>query len=242
MYFFAWHGTSGELRGDMETQLENVKLTCEAVRIAAYLQCQKFVYAGSIMEYEAIEYLNRDGTVPNRNYIYSASKLLADYYAKILSNDLKIEYCNALISNIYGPGEISKRFIVTMCSKLLRNERMELTSGMQLYDFIYIDDAIKALELIGKKGRNNYTYYIGNKTQKPLKEYILSMKKVVNSSAELVFGAVDFTGVSLSYQEFNTSTLYDDLGFQCAIDFEEGIHRTAEWIREVDKNGNCISY
>lgn len=236
MFFLAWSGTSGEERKNIELQFASIKVACEAVQIAARLRCFKFVYAGSIMEYEAIEYLGKKDMIPNKNYVYSISKLLADYYVKILANDLKIEYCNALISNIYGPGEKSKRFIITMCDRLLKNQKIELTSGMQLYDFIYIDDAMSALKLIGEKGKNNEIYYIGNKTQKTLKEYILSMQKVIGSSAELVFGAIDFSGISLTYQEFNTSALYDDLGFQCMVDFEDGIQKTIEWLKREEED------
>lgn len=231
MFFLAWDGTSGDKRGSIDVQLENVKLTCHAVQCAADLRCKKFIYAGSIMEYEAISYLNQDESVPGRNYIYNVSKLAADYYGKILANELKVEYCNALISNIYGPGEISQRFVVTMCKKIVKDEKLELTEGQQLYDFIYIEDAVSALEIVGMKGKNNCTYYIGNKEQYPLKSFIIRMKEVLNSNSELLFGAVAYTGVSLKYNEFNTSALYE-LGFENKITFEEGIKRTAEWLKK----------
>lgn len=238
MYFLAWNGTSGELRGDVDVQLANIKLTCRAVQTAAKLQCHRFVYAGSIMEYEAIEFMNQDGNVPGMNYLYSVSKLTADYYAKILANSLEIVYCNALISNIYGPGEISQRFVVTMCRRLMRHEDIMLTKGTQLYDFIYISDAVEALSCIGDAGKANCTYYIGNKEQKPLRQYIEQMKELLESNSKLQFGAVDFSGVELSYKEFDTHKLYDELGFECKVDFAEGIRRTADWLREVIKSEN----
>lgn len=231
MYFLAWNGTSGEMRGNIEIQLKNVELTCHAIQCAADLHCQKFVYAGSIMEYEAIAYINQNGSTPRYNYIYSVSKLTADYFSKILANELQIEYCNALISNIYGPGEVSQRFIISMCKKMINSAPIELTEGSQLYDFIYISDAISALKLIGFSGTGNYTYYIGNKEQHPLKEYILKMKSALNSNSELYFGAFPFTGTSLTYKEFDTASL-ERLGFKCQITFEDGIKKTAAWLKQ----------
>ena len=230
MYFLAWNGTSGDLRGDVDVQLANIRLACSAVEAAAKLHCQRFVYAGSIMEYEAIEFLNKDGNVPGLNYLYSASKLTADYYAKILANSLGIVYCNALISNIYGPGEVSQRFVVTMCRRLMNHEDIALTEGTQLYDFIYISDAVEALSCIGTAGKSNCTYYIGNKEQKPLRQYIEQMKELLGSRSKLQFGAVGFSGVALTYKEFDTHKLYDELGFQCKVGFAEGISKTADWL------------
>lgn len=230
LFFLAWNGTSGVKRGDIEIQLANLQLTCRAVQLAQQTNCSKFVYAGSIMEYEALEYLNKDNAQPSINYLYSVTKLAADYYAKILLNDLNIDYCNALISNIYGAGEKSQRFVVQMCQKMLNNEQINLTQGTQLYDFIYITDAVRALEKIGKKGKKNTTYYIGNSKQRTLKDYVLMMKEYLNSSSILNFGAVDYVGAFLTYKEFDTNKIYKDLDFSCEVDFKTGIQLTAEWL------------
>ena len=234
MYFLAWNGTSGDKRGDIDVQLANVRLVCRAVQYAADLQCRRFVYAGSIMEYEAIKYINMDESSPGLNYIYSVSKLTADYFAKIIANKLGIEYCNALISNVYGPGEKSQRFIVSMCKKLLNNETLALTEGNQLYDFIFISDAVQALKIIGLYGQRNHTYYIGNVLQFPLKDFIIRMKEIVGSNSDILFGAIDYLGASLNYDEFNVVAL-GDLGFECEVSFEEGIRRTVEWLKNENK-------
>lgn len=235
MYYLAWGGASGNLRGDLDLQLDNIRRTCDAVQVAAQLHCYKFVYTGSIMEYEVIGAMNRDGNVPGMNCIYSVSKLAADYYARILANNMGMGYCNALISNTFGPGETSQRFIVTMCSKLLKHEDIMLTEGTQLYDFIYITDTAEALKSIGMRGENNHTYYIGNREQRPLRKYVEQMKEVLKSNSDLQFGAVGFSGIELSYKEFDTYKLYDELGFECRVDFEEGIRRTAVWLKEVKR-------
>lgn len=51
-YHLAWNGTAGTLRSNSDVQLDNVKHTCDAVRACSRMQCQKFIFASSIMEYE----------------------------------------------------------------------------------------------------------------------------------------------------------------------------------------------
>ena len=234
MFFhFAWAGTSGMDRADTEMQLANVQYACDAVRLASILNCKRFVNAGSIMEYEAMAYVPQDTTKPGMGYIYSIAKLTADCMAKTVATKEKIGYINVIISNIYGIGEKSARFLNTTMRKMLNNERIPLTHGEQLYDFIYVEDAVKAIILAGKEGIENSSYYIGNVDQKPLKEYIVEMRDVLKSVSELAFGEVPFVGPRLTYHEFSTRGL-TELGFFPAVSFAEGIKLTKDWMVEVE--------
>ena len=111
-YHLAWNGTAGTLRSNSDVQLDNVKHTCDAVRACSRMQCQKFIFASSIMEYE-IESLMQTERTPTVSTIYSTAKITADYMARTISGALGIKYVRALISNIYGPGETSPRLINT---------------------------------------------------------------------------------------------------------------------------------
>lgn len=232
-FHMAWAGTAGLERTDVGLQLANVEYTCDAVRLAARLGCSRFVNAGSIMEYEAKEYIVQNGSNPGMSYIYSSAKLTADCMAKVVAINEKIEYINAIISNIYGVGEKSARFLNTTIRKMLTNKDIPLTLGDQMYDFIYAEDAAKAIVIAGKKGEKNNSYYIGNEVQRPLKEYIKDMHRILNSGSKLGFGEVEFRGAKLDYSILDVTKMRQ-LGFVPKISFEEGIIRTRDWIVEVE--------
>ena len=232
-FHLAWDGTSGYDRADTDKQLSNVAYACDAVRLASRLNCNRFVNAGSIMEYEAMEYVPCNGTSPRMGYIYSTAKLAANYMAKTVANKEHLTYINAVISNIYGVGEKSARFLNTTLRKMLNNETLPLTAGTQMYDFIYVEDAVKAIILAGKNGKNNTAYYIGNTKQRPLKEFIEEMKSVLGSASELKYGEVPFTGPLLAYNELGLSYL-TELGFTPQFNFTEGVILTKNWITEVE--------
>lgn len=232
-YHFAWAGTSGMERADTRLQLGNAQAACEAVMLAKKLGCSSFVNAGSIMEYEAMQYIVQDSAIPGMGNIYSIAKMTADFMAKTVASREGIRYINVIISNIYGAGEKSARFLNTVLRKMLANERIPLTHGEQLYDFIYVTDAVRAIVYAGINGENNSSYYIGNPCQHPLKEFILRMKELVESKSELAFGEVPYIGARLSYQEFDTKKLAN-MGFVMEIPFEEGINLTKRWIMEEE--------
>lgn len=233
LYHFAWDGSAGPLRGNDAVQLDNVRYTCELVKACKRLECKRFIFASSIMEYEISKLMETTAT-PGINTIYSSAKICADYFARAIASDLNIEYLRGVISNIYGPGETSPRLVNTSIRKMLSGEHCSFSSGVQLYDFIYIDDAAKAFVAIGDKGRSDGTYYIGSLNPRPLKDFLKELRDVIDPEIELGLGDIPFNGVSLSYDEFDINAVKNDTGFVPVFSFAEGIRNTVEWIKETD--------
>lgn len=220
-FHFAWSKTAGRERGNVRSQMENVIYTADAAALAKAAGCRTFLFAASIMEYEAVNYLPLEDAQPHRGYIYSTAKLAADYIAKITVQDMGMKYVRLVISNIYGPDESSGRFLNTLIRRMCRNESIDLTPGDQPYDFIYITDAVCAMMQIAEHGKK-HTYYIGNVSQRPLKEYIEMARAVVNPKARLNYGAIPYLGPVDAYQGVDTKSL-EEFGFVAGVDFKSGI-------------------
>jgi Nucleoside-diphosphate-sugar epimerases len=233
-YHFAWTGSSGDERSNYQLQLQNIEYTCDCVKVAKQLNCKRFIFAGSIMEYESMSYLKDDFSHPGLGYIYSTAKLTADFMAKTLSHNLQLDYITLTISNIYGKGEKSKRFIYTTIKKLITKQKMAFTAGEQLYDFIYISDAVEAIYLVGEYGKTNSSYYIGNKEPRQLKDFIVELKNCIDHKIKLDFGEVPFNGPFLSYTEFDTGKLEREFDFRPKVSFSEGIHLTLDYLNIED--------
>ena len=73
-FHLAWCGTSGPARGDYEIQLNNVKLSCEYIKLCKEIGCKRVIYASSINEMETYEYLQSDDIEPSGGYIYGTGK------------------------------------------------------------------------------------------------------------------------------------------------------------------------
>lgn len=230
LYHLAWVGSAGPLRGDYQVQLDNVRYACDTMLACKEMQCSRFVFASSIMEYEIGAVMETDGT-PGINTLYSTAKLSADYMIRTLAGSLEIQYIRAVISNIYGPGETSPRLVNTSLRKLLRGEHCAFSPGEQTYDFIYIDDAARAFVALGERGRANRTYYVGSLKPRPLKEFLRELRDQVDPEIPIGLGELPFNGVSLTYREFDVQAVKKDTGFEPEISFGEGIRRTIEWIR-----------
>lgn len=232
-YHFAWVGSAGSARMDERLQTQNALWTVDCLRTAKKLGCRKFICAGSIMEYEVQEVMYAQGSKPGMPYIYGVGKVLAHELCKPIANELGIDLIWTYITNAYGVGELSPRFINTTLRKIINQEKLEFTSGTQNYDFIYIDDVANAFYLIGLHGKSNKGYMIGSGKAKPLKEFILEMCNENAKGNPPVFGNVAFTGVNVPLEVFSIKEIQRDCGFIATVSFAEGTRRTLQWLKET---------
>jgi len=233
-YHFAWDGSSGNLRNNEKIQIQNALFTIDCLRIAKNIGCNKFIAAGSIMELEVNEVIYTQESKPGTQYIYGIGKVLAHGLAKPIANQIGISLVWTLITNAYGVGEESPRFINQTLRKIINKKPLEFTSATQNYDFVYIDDVASAFFLLGLYGKENKHYVIGSGNPRPLRNFIEEMCGSLKVSYSPVFGRVPFTGVNLPLQYFSTNDIYYDCGFKPLISFSEGTSRTFEWLRKSE--------
>lgn len=230
-FHLAWAGTSGPARADYAVQLNNVKLACDYIKLCSEIGCKRVVYASSINEMETYQYLQSDDIEPAGGYIYGTGKLAAHLMGETLAKINGIEFIPVIITNIYGVGEKSARMIYTSINKLVHKEHCSFTAGYQTYDFIYITDAINAIIAVAEKGKAFNRYYIGSGKPKPLREFLLEMRDIVDPEAELGLGEIPFKGIDISYDQFDLKKVERDTGYVNQVPFAQGIKMTADYIR-----------
>lgn len=235
-YHLAWEGSAGVERSNERLQLLNVQFSADAVKIAKKVGCQKFVGAGSIMEKETYFATNCQGNHLGSAYIYGIAKLSAHCVTKAISAEVGIDHIWPMITNAYGVGEKSPRFINSTIRKIINKERLEFTAGTQNYDFIYIDDVARAFKLLGEKGKPFCQYILGSGNASHLRNFIEQIGQTLAPTQKLYFGDIPYTGVNLDLNEFLINNLLKDTSFKISVPFVNGIKKTYDWyLKEEDK-------
>lgn len=230
---FAWAGSAGAARIDYNLQMQNALWTVECLKVAKELGCKRFVCAGSIMEKEVEAAIHSQGSKPGMGYIYGMGKLIAHCMCKSVAVDIDIELVWPVITNAYGEGELSPRFVNTTLRKIINREPLQFTAATQNYDFIHVTDVARAFYMIAKNGKPFSEYVIGSSTARPLKEFILEMQQALAPEAAPMFGDIPFTGTNMPLSTFDTTDTEKDCGFKAEISFAEGTRRTMEWLKRV---------
>ena len=230
---FAWAGSAGPARVDYNLQMQNALNTVECMKTAKELGCTRFVSAGSIMEYEVEAAIHTQGSKPGMGYIYGMGKHIAHCMCKSVAVDMGIELLWPMITNAYGVGELSPRFVNTTLRKIINGEKLEFTSGTQNYDFVYVSDVAKAFYLVAKNGKPFCEYMIGSGNAKPLKDFIIEMVSACSDDAVPHFGDVPFTGTNMPLSTFDIADIKKDCGFEPDVSFATGTRMTMDWLKTV---------
>ena len=231
---FAWAGSAGPARVDYNLQLQNALNTVECLKTAKKLGCKRFVCAGSIMEKEVEAAVHDQGSRPGMGYIYGMGKHIAHCLCKSVAADQGIELLWPMITNAYGAGELSPRFVNTTIRKIIKGEPLQFTSGTQSYDFVYVTDVAKAFYLIAKNGKPFCEYMIGSSTARPLKEFIIEMVRSLAPDRQPIFGDIPFTGTNMPLSTFDCTDTERDCGFRAQVSFAEGTKMTMDWLKTIE--------
>ena len=231
---FAWAGSAGPTRVDYNLQMQNALNTVECVKIAKELGCGRFVCAGSIMEYEVEAATHSQGSHPGMGYIYGMGKHIAHCMCKCVAANIGIDLLWPMITNAYGVGEYSPRFVNTTLRKIINGEPLQFTAATQNYDFVYVSDVAKAFYLVAEKGKPFCEYMIGSGAARPLKEFILEMVANCGPDSKPLFGDVPFTGTNMPLSTFSIDSIQRDCGFETEVPFGEGTKKTMDWLKTIE--------
>lgn len=230
-FHFAWGGTFGDSRNDMEAQIANIYSSVKAASAAAKLGCGTFLGAGSQAEYgRKVTPVSPDmPTFPENGY--GMAKLCAGQMTREICRRNGVKHIWCRIFSVYGPFDGEKTMVMSGISKLLNGERPQYTRGEQQWDYLYCDDAARAFLLAAEKGRDGSVYCVGSGTTRPLMDYIKLLRDETCPGAEIGLGEIPYAEKQVMYLCADISSLTADTGFVPEISFEEGIKRTVEFVR-----------
>lgn len=228
-FHFAWAGTTGDARNDMFLQNKNVEYTLDAVALAEKLGCHTFVGAGSQAEYGRAEGKLHSQTPTRPENGYGMAKLAAGQMSRVLCEQKGIRQVWARILSVYGPYEGERSMVMSTLLKLRRGEIPTFTKGEQIWDYLYSEDAARALIAMAKKGKHGGIYCIGSGDPRPLAEYIQEIRAAVAPDAEVALGAIPYATGQVMYLCADLTELTADTGFVPKVSFTEGMKKMVEW-------------
>ncbi len=174
-------------------------------------------------------FFNIDNLISNHMQAYTLSKKQFIEWLKYFSFS-GISVINMKIHHVYGPGDNSDKFIPWLQTSLIKNSgSVNLTSGIQLRDFIYIDDVVSAFILALKavniqENFKEYNVCTGIKTS--VRDFSLELRtQIIDKYAvdtELVFGAIPTSSDEIMDVSNDSSSLLS-IGWSHSSSIKQGI-------------------
>jgi dTDP-glucose 4,6-dehydratase len=175
---------------------------------------------------------------------YSASKASADMIVKSYFLTFKMPVIISRCSNNYGPYQFPEKFIPLIINNCLNNRKIPIYGdGKNIRDWIYVEDHIRALNIIIEKGKPGEIYNIGGQNEidnislaKNIVD-IVAKQTGINIDDSLIEFVNDRPGHDYRYA-MNISKIGNKLNWKPEYLFIEGIRKTINWYM---KNRNWLN-
>lgn len=224
-FHLAWNGTTGNSRNDESLQQDNLRYALDAVDLAHKLSCHTFIGAGSQAEYGRVEGRLSAETPAHPENEYGRAKLEAGIQTRALCKKLSIKHIWSRILSVYGPYDTATSMIMGAIAALKNGETPQFTKGEQQWDYLYSEDAAKALLAAALHGRDGSIYPIGSGEVHPLTEYIEILRQQVAPEGIVALGAMPYAPKQVMYLCADITQLSEDTGFKAETKFAQGIQQ-----------------
>ena len=148
-------------------------------------------------------------------------------YAKVYCVEKNCVLVEPRFFSLYGPNDFAETLVISTLKKMITNAPCDLTQCIQLWDFLYIDDAINALCMLIERTDSNGIYNFGSGYSAPLKAYIEKMMHLTQSKSELHYGAVPYPKTGIVNVNPDVQKLMA-IGWKPKVKFGDGINRILE--------------
>jgi len=165
---------------------------------------------------------------------YSASKAASDHFVRAYFHTYGLPVVLSNCSNNFGPGQHSEKLIPLMIKNIIKEESLPVYGkGDNIRDWLYVEDHVKAIDLILQNGKIGETYVIGGNNEQKNIELVHHLIKIIDdrlnrpigSSLKLIQFVEDRLGHDFRYA-INSSKIKDELGWTASTSFKQGLEKT----------------
>lgn len=163
---------------------------------------------------------------------YSSSKASADLLVQAYNRTYGLPVTISRCSNNYGPYHFPEKLIPLMVANALADKPLPVYGeGLNVRDWLYVEDHCKAIDLIIHKGRVGEVYNIGGHNEKTNIYIVKKILELLGKPESLITYVADRKGHDLRYA-IDPTKIHNELGWLPETKFDDGIVKTVNWYLE----------
>ena len=167
---------------------------------------------------------------------YSASKASADHFVRAFYDTHKLPVIISNCSNNYGPNQHNEKLIPTVINSLIKRSKIPVYgNGLNIRDWLYVEDHVEAIDMIFHNGIVGETYCIGGENEiknidliKLIIKEFDNIKQNKNSSVDFISFVSDRLGHDYRYG-VDISKIKNELGWEPKTNISQGLKNTLNW-------------
>ena len=160
---------------------------------------------------------------------YSASKASADLLCNAYQRTYNLPITISRCSNNYGPYQFPEKLIPVMIANALADKPLPVYGeGLNVRDWLYVEDHCRAIDLILQNGEAGQVYNIGGHNEMRNIDIVKLILKALDKPESLITFVTDRKGHDMRYA-INPTFIHDKLGWLPETKFADGIQKTIAW-------------
>ncbi len=161
--------------------------------------------------------------------VYSASKASSDHLVRAYFHTHKLPITISNCSNNYGPYQFPEKLIPLIITRAIMDEELPVYGdGMQVRDWIHVEDHCRGIELCIKKGKIGETYLFGGNGEKPNIWIVKKILEYLKKPESLIVHVGDRKGHDLRYA-IDYSKAQKELGYEPSKSVDDWLKDTIDW-------------
>ena len=162
---------------------------------------------------------------------YSASKAGSDHLVRAYYHTHGLPITISNCSNNYGPFQFPEKLIPLFITNLIEGKNVPVYGeGLNIRDWIHVEDHNRGVEMIIKKGKIGETYCLGGNNEVKNIEITEMILEIMGETKEKIEYVKDRPGHDLRYA-IDFSKAKAELGWEPKYDFKQGLQETIDWYK-----------
>ena len=192
---------------------------------------EKFIHVSTDEVYGSLGkfgYFNEESPIA-ANSPYSASKAGSDLLARAYYKTYGVPVIITRCSNNFGPNQFPEKLIPLMICKARQDSPLPVYGdGMNVRDWLYVEDHCTAVDIILQRGTPGEVYNIGGNNEWHNIDIVKLILKELNKPEALIEFVEDRLGHDRRYA-IDSGKIKEKLGWEPSVPFESGLNQTIQW-------------
>jgi dTDP-glucose 4,6-dehydratase len=222
----------------LRTNVLGTQVLLDAARhknVRRFLQVSTDEVMGSLPEDDSAFFTEASPFEPNSPY--AASKASAEHLVRAAHHTFGLDMVVTRCGNNYGPRQFPEKLIPLILANALRDEPIPVYGdGLNVRDWIYVDDHCRAILRVLQKGRSGEAYNVGARAPRRNIDVVQSILRALGKPTSLIRYVKDRPGHDRRYA-IDPTRMETELGWMPVETWESGLAATIRWYQE---NGEWV--
>ena len=217
----------------LRTNIIGTQVLLDAARakgVKRFVQVSTDEVMGSLPENNESFFVEDSPFAPNSPY--AASKAAAEHFVRAAHHTFGVDTVVTRCGNNYGPRQFPEKFLPLALANALNGQTIPVYGdGMNVRDWIYVEDHCRAILAVLDRGRSGAVYNIGARNERRNVDVVTTLLDALGKPRSLIEFVGDRLGHDRRYA-IDPSVVESELGWRPLETWQSGLEKTIQWYRD----------